>query len=204
MDLTATEEAALERDLQRLGVFFRIETDPVVRLWAGIGYIAPGYASDPAGALYKGFGQLANVPALAQLINGQADRVTLTISGKLPIASMLGVSSAAVKGKACGIGFALLGSEFELLGPVRFRPYRADALTAAQTEQADVTNPWVRTIALSIGSQMTNRRRPAPSYFTDHDQKRLSALSNPGGNPDRFCERTTLLSQLAQKTWPRF
>ena len=206
MNFTAAENAALERDLQRLGVFFRIDTDPVERLWCGVGKIEPGVnAFDLTGASYKGFGEIGDVPALNQLINGQADRVELSISGKLPIETMIGVSMADVRGKQCAIGFALMDGDWQLIGPVRWlRRGRADALTASQMETQDPEQPIVRSVRLSVGSLMTNRRRSGVSYLVDYDQKRRSQAINPAGTPDRFCERTTAYSQQAQKVWPRF
>jgi len=69
--LSDNEIAALESDTQRIGVFFRMATTPVVRLWLGIGDIKPGInAYDAANENYSGLGQLIDVPALNQLING--------------------------------------------------------------------------------------------------------------------------------------
>jgi hypothetical protein len=51
VNLNAAELAVLESGQQRIGVFFRLETDPIVRIWLGVGNIEPGVnAYDLTGA----------------------------------------------------------------------------------------------------------------------------------------------------------
>lgn len=201
MNLNDAELAALESGKQRIGVFFRLETDPVVRLWLGFGKINPGVnAYDLTGAVYRGFGEIQNIPAFNQLINGKAERVEFTISGVsgeiLTIAS--GGDAQQVKGKRVAVGFALMGGDWALLGAVKWcANYTADYLSIQQAATDDPMNPIVRTISLSCGSLLTARRRPSFSYFTDQDQQ----ARFPG---DRFCERTPAYANGFNKTWPTF
>jgi hypothetical protein len=200
MTLNDAELAALESGVQRLGVFFRLDTNPVVRVWLGIGNIEPGVnAYDPTGAVYAGFGAIQNVPAFNQLINGKASRVDFTVSGVsgdvLAIAS--GGDSQKVKGKRVAVGFALMGSDWSLLGAVKWcANYTADYL-AIQQAVDDPMQPIVRTVTLSCGTLLTARRRPSLSYFSNQDQQTRS----PG---DRFCERTQVYANAFNKTWPTF
>ena len=195
------ELAVLESGSQRLGAFFRLETDPVVRLWLGVGDIEPGVnAYDLTGAEYKGFGAITNVPAFKQLINGKAARVDFTLSGVsgdiLEIAS--GGDAKQVKGKRTSVGFALMGEDWALLGAVKWcANYVADYLSIQQAVTDDPMQPIVRTVSLSCGSQLTGRRRPVYGYFSDRDQQ----ARFPG---DRFCERTPNYANGFNKTWPTF
>jgi hypothetical protein len=198
--LNDAEYAALDGGSYRIAYFFRLATDPVVRLWCGVGKIEPGInAIDETGAVYIGFGEITDIPAFRQLINGQAERVDFTLSGVTP--EILQVASEQdapnVKGRDCAIGFALMDDGWQLMGQIKWiRRYTADYLGISQTVTENPQDPIVRTVTLSVGSLMTGRRRPGLSYFTDQDQKRRSPT-------DRFCERTTLYTQERRKKWPK-
>lgn len=201
MNFNEAETAALESGSQRVGLFFRLETAPIVRLWLGFGTIDPGVNRyDVTGAEYHGFGEIQNVPAVKQLINGKAERVEFTLSGVsgelLRIAS--GGDAQQVKGKRVAVGFALMGQDWQLLGPVKWiQNYSADYLRLDQSVSEDPAQPIVRSITLSCGSLLTARRRPALSYFSNQDQQKRY----PG---DRFCERTPVYANGFAKSWPRF
>lgn len=201
MNMNLAELAALESGIFNIGVFFRIETDPIVRIWFGVGSIDAGpNALDVSDAIYKCAGVVAPIPAMKVLINGGAQRVEFTVSGVS--GEILAIASAGdaeqVKGKRCSVGFALLDGQWQLLGSVKWtRTYIADFLGISQDITEDPNNPVIRTVTLSVGSLTTARRRPSYSYFTNQDQQGRS----PG---DRFCERTPLYATGFQKAWPRF
>ena len=201
MLLNTDELSALESDVVNIGIFFRLETDPIVRLWLGFGNILPGVnAYDLSGAQYVGFGEIKDVPVFKQLINGKAERVDFTISGVsgdiLAIAS--GGDSQQVKGKRVSVGFGIMAADWTLLGPVKWSAnYTADYLGITQSPISDPKSPIVRTVTLSCGTLMTARRRPSLSYFSNQDQQ----ARFPG---DRFCERTPVYANGFNKTWPTF
>lgn len=201
MILSDDELTALESDVVNIGIFFRLETTPIVRIWLGFGAIEPGVnVYDLTGAEYLGFGEIHDVPAFKQLINGAAERVDITISGVsgdvLNIAS--GGDSQQVKGKRAALGFAIMAPDWSLLGPIKWcANYLADYLAITQQVTSDPANPIVRTLALSCGTLLTARRRPSLSYFSNQDQ----VARFPG---DRFCERTTVYANGFSKTWPTF
>lgn len=201
MILNDTELAALASDVVNIGIFFRLETTPIVRLWLGFGNIHPGVnVYDATGAEYVGFGEIQNVPSFKQLLNGAAERVEFSISGVsgdiLQIAS--GGDSQQVKGKPVAVGFALMAPDWSLLGTVKWcANYTADFLSINQAVVNDPKNAIVRSLSLSCGTLLTARRRPSLSYFTDQDQQ----ARFPG---DRFCERTPLYANGFNKTWPVF
>ncbi len=202
MKLNKVERTMLSSGRQNLGLFWRLETDgdPVL-IWLGFGDIRPGVnVLDQTGKTYRGFGEIASLPAVRQMINGAAERVEFTLSGVegdvLAIAAAHDAQS--VKGKRVAVGFAVMNAAWQLVGPVRWvRFYTADFLSLHQPPSEDPSAPIVRTITLSCGSLMTGRRRPAYSYFTDQDQQRRF----PG---DLFCNRTPRYAQGFEKTWPRY
>jgi hypothetical protein len=196
-----SELVALQSGSQRLAVFFRLDTTPAVRLWLGFGNIEPGInVYDPSGAVYQGFGELSNIPAFNQLLNGTAARVSFTLSGVsgevLAIAS--GGDADQVKSKRAAVGFGLMDKSWVLLGEVHWCvSYTADYLSISQQPTGDATTPTVRTIALSCGTRFTGRRRPSFSYFSDTDQQGRF----PG---DVFCSQVGNYANGFNKNWPVF
>lgn len=196
LPLTAEEIDALDSDTQRVGIFFRMETDPIVRVWLGVGDIRPGInAYDATDQLYSGIGELINVPALTQLINGIADRITFHMSGVSETTMALAASGSNVKGAAVAMGVALFGAQWQQLGPPKWL-FRGRADYVAVQQQSDQSGGITRVIELSVGSLFTGRRRRGLSYLTDNEQQ----ARHPG---DRFCERTVLYSEVT-KVWPTF
>lgn len=194
------ELEALDSGVLRLGVFFRLETDPVVRLWLGFGDIVPGInAYDADGAVYRGLGELQNVPAINQLINGAAERVEFVMSGVsgevLQISQ--GDDAEAIQGARADVGIGLMGQDWGLLGSLHWMAsYVADILSGQQ-QPARPGDPIIRLVSLSAGTRFTRRRRPSLSYFTEQDQKRRF----PG---DRACDLVTNYAHNFNKTWPVF
>ncbi|MBN8987414.1 MAG: hypothetical protein J0H42_04160 [Rhizobiales bacterium] len=201
MNLNDAELAALDSGMQRIGVFFRLDTAPVIRLWLGIGDIEPGVnAYDATGATYRGLGELQNVPEFNQMINGAAQRVEFSLSGVsgevLALAS--GDDAEDVKGKDAAVGLGIFSADWALLGSIKwFANYTADYLSVQQSATDDPAQPIVRTVALSCGSLMTGRRRPSFSYLSDQDQQARS----PG---DLFCSLVGRYAHGFNKTWPIF
>lgn len=200
MNFNAQEIVALRAARKRIAVFFRLDTDPIVRLWLGFGKINPGInVYDPDGAIYRGFGELLNVPAFNQLLNGAAERVEFQLSGVsgdvLAIASGSDVEQ--VKGKRTAVGFALMDSNWALLGEVHWFAYYVADFLAMEQQPADESSPIVRTITLSCGTRFTGRRRPALSYFSNQDQQRRFTS-------DLFCSLVGNYAHEFNKTWPTF
>lgn len=201
MNLNNAELAVLKSGMQRIGVFFRLDTDPVVRLWLGIGKIEPGVNTlDLTGATYRGFGELPSVPEFNQMINGAANRVEFVLSGVsgdvLAIAS--GDDAEDVKGKDVAVGVAIMGSNWELLGAIKwFGNYTADYLAVEQPASDNPEDPIVRTVKLSCGSLMTGRRRASFSYLSNQDQQARYT-------GDLFCSLVPLYAHGFNKAWPIF
>lgn len=196
LTLSQAEIDALDSDTQRIGVFFRLAVDPAVRLWLGIGDIAAGVnAYDAAGGTYKGLGQLHDVPALQQLINGVAERVTFHVSGvSAETLALASTEANQVKGAEVAVGIVIFDAGWQQLGQPRWL-FRGLADYVAMNQQ-EGRGGIVRAIELSVGSLFKTRRRRAYSYLTDRDQQARHA-------GDKFCERTALYSSVT-KVWPTF
>jgi hypothetical protein len=203
MNLNAAEIAALDQDSQNIGIFLRLDSAPPVRIWLGFAAIEPGVnVLDATLAQYLGFGELRDIPAVKQLLNGAAERVDITLSGVdgsvLQLAALNDVQ--AIKGKGLHIGIAIMSADFQLLGAVHWcSNYIADYLALEQPPATgmDAGGEIVRTLRLSCGSTFTGRRRPELSFFSNRDQQARS-----GG--DRFCERTPIYANQFNKAWPTF
>lgn len=201
MNLNEDELAVLSGDNINIAAFFRLETNPIVRLWLGFGNIAAqSNILDPDGAEYVGFGEVRELPSFGQMINGAAERVDFVLSGvDGPVLQIAATNDAInVQGKKVSVGVGFFDSSWQLLGaPKWFAHYRADFLTIDQQPTGDPANPIIRTVTLSCGSLMTMRRRPARAYLSNQDQQ----ARYPG---DLFCNLVGKYASGFSKKWPTF
>jgi hypothetical protein len=192
-----TVAQALASNAPRLGIFFRLGFATPLRLWLGVGDInAKLDVTDGTGATYSGLGQIIDLPALQQLINGAADRVTFHLSGVSPdVLTVASTEADAVKGISLNLGIGVFGTNWQLLAdPTWIKRLFVDYLTVDRQDSKDGS---VRTVALACRTVMTGRRRPGLSYFTDDEQQSRS----PG---DLFCNQVARYSVDVTKVWPRF
>ena len=209
MALNEAERTHLAAGLPRLGAFFHLAATPPVRLWLGVGDIAPGVNTvDAGGAIYRGIGELIDVPAFAHLFDGTADRAEFVISG-IPetalaqIAPQLAQQQAAIQGREVHAGWCAMDYQWQMLGPIHWEWFGFADLIRVRHDHgsgADATASAVLT--LSCGDWMTGRRRAGLSFLSDPDQKRRSAVLNPVAAPDRFAERVGLYHHGTEKPWP--
>jgi len=200
MQFNDAELAVMASGTYSIGIFFRLETDPVVRLWMAHGSIEVGInAYDPSGATYTGFGELLAVPVVKQLLNGTAERVDFTLSGVSGevLSKALG-EAPTVKNKIVRVGFAFMSPpSWATIGEIHwFGKYVADFVQIDQAP-ADAADEITRVLTLSCSTRFTGRRRPAFSYYTDADQQ----ARFPG---DQSCEYVTLYAHGYNKQWPSF
>lgn len=195
-----TDVAALQRlkaGVVRPALFFRMATDPLVRVWSGAGdFAVPADLIETEGGLYQGFGDILEFPALDQLVNGVATRIDFMLSGVGENALRLADEDAAqVRGSAVNIGLMELDEDWQPSSAMQWIwEGEADFLTMDSRLQSDSR---IETVTLSVGSLFTGRRRPRFRHYTDQEQRRRSP-------DDRLCDRVTLYSQSYTKTWPRF
>jgi hypothetical protein len=208
MDFNEDELDSLDSDTQMVGLFFRLATTPLVAVWLGAGPVKVGAnVLDPTGQMYQGMGQLPNIPAFKSLLNGQAERIDIGLSGvDDDVFALAAGDSGEVRGKAASIGIGFFDprlptasgfkSPVPMLGPVHWiRRGVVDQMTVSRAPAKSPGDVTTQAISISIGSITTGRRRARYSYWSPQDQEARS----PG---DRFCERTVRLSGVAQKVWP--
>jgi hypothetical protein len=151
----------------------RIACDPVARIWSGHGdLIVPADIVEAEPAIYLGGGGLVNAPDFDQLINGTADRLTLTVNGVVPETLALAVEEAAsVKGAKVHFVRFEFDDDWQLTIVAYEAVFRADSLT---TESKASDTGRTRSVSLSIGTDYTDRSRAPVAFWTDADQRRRS------------------------------
>lgn len=195
---TADEIAALESEFISVAGFIRIATPIPVHLWTG----GPGdfpimdSAFDPDGTLYKG-SRVLDVPTFERIWNGLAERITVTLTGVTDdMRDAVYEEADDVRGAIVRMGIAVLDGDWQQLGAVRWlRRGRVDVI---ETHNAPGERERIKTIAFSLGSQLTARRVPGSGAWTNADQR-----SRPGSEDDRFCERTSMMNDNMEIVWPK-
>lgn len=186
----------------RPAFFMRIASDPILRLWAGVGdfdQVPVDNVEDEEGAVWSGLGELIGIPELEDLINGAASRIEFSLAGIMVTGQMVTDSSEfaeQLRSARANIGLMLLGSDLQPVpssGMHWLGEYYADVLSVAADKSGEQE---VRSITLSVGSLLTGRRRPQNSYWTDPDQKRRHPT-------DRGCEQVAALNERVTINWPR-
>lgn len=199
VEYTADEKAVLESEFCGFAGLLRVATPDPVRLWTGIGdFPVVNSAFDPDGSIFKGASQIIDLPAFERIWNGLAERVTITLSGVDDRMKAIAYEEADdVRGAVVRLGIAVLDGDWQQLGPVRWlRRGRVDVI---ETENRAGERERIKTIAFSLGSQLTGRKVPGSGTWTNADQQ-----SRPGSEDDRFCERTPLMTETTVIRWPSY
>lgn len=151
----------------------RIDCDPPARVWSGVGdLLIPADIVESEPAVYWGGGDLVSAPDFQQLMNGVAERLTLTLSGVTGESQRLALEDAAsVKGARVHLVRFDFDDDWQLDGVEYEAVFRADSLTVGNDEGP---NGRTRTITLSIGTEDTDRSRAPIAFWTDADQRRRS------------------------------
>jgi len=198
MSLSVDQANRIASNTAEIAALFRLDTGTPVRFWTGFGDMPVGAdAIEPTGAIYKGVGTMADLPVVAQLINGVAERVQFSFSGIDPdMAAKADGDAFLVRNKRVNLGLLPLDANLQPIDDVLwFRSYTADVITIEMS--SDNNGEQRVTVSLSVASSFSGRTRAKIAFFTDTDQKKRSA-------DDRFCERTPLYSQGVFKVWPKF
>lgn len=199
LDWEAWELALLEGGGSRPGILCRIDSDPVIRLWAGAVRdlaIPADAVEDVEGAIYQSMGLLTDFPQLSELLNGEAERVVAGLSGAGVTAEMADLATAdasSIRSVRVNFGLMMFDANWIKGTPVLW-PWEgeADSLTTSwEGGKAGAS----RKIALSVGSILTGRRRPFNGLNTDLDQQRRS----PG---DLFYSEIRNYTEESTKVWP--
>lgn len=196
MNLDPLIQAQIDGKLIRRCVLLYVATDTPIRVWTGVGdFDKAADAVDIEGGIYKGLGEIQEIPALQQLVNGVAQRIDLSLSGvDANIVALADSEAADVRSKAVSIGLQFFGEDWQTLGDTLWIwDGEADVVKSESLSGADFTR--VRTITLSVGTLTTGRRRPKLTFFTRSQQRRRSPT-------DAFCDRVALYSADTELKWP--
>lgn len=150
-------------------VFYIKTPDPAV-FWSGHGpLLLPSDDVVPSPVLIAGAGELVDIPALEQLINGKAQRLEVTLSGVNDTTVALAVDEATtVPGSEVWIGRIEFDANWQIAA-VEWE-WTGEARGLSIGSQSNGGNR-VRTLTLSVVAGDPSRRRPALAYFTDADQR---------------------------------
>jgi hypothetical protein len=198
-DWTAAAQAQLAGGLVRPGILLRVATSPFIRLWGGVGdlQIITDLVEDTAPAIYSGVGEVLSMPALSQLVNGQADRVDFSLTGSAitgEVAAIASTEASDIRNVSVNVGFLVFDDAWQILSPTAWLwDGIADSLKVDRNP-GDGSGA-VRSLTLSVGSVMTGRRRPSPNFWTDPDQRRRSA-------DDAYCSLVKTYQVGTTKVWP--
>lgn len=196
MNLDPLIQAQIDGHLIRRSVLMHIATTEPVRAWTGIGpFEHPGDAVDVTGGTYLGLGEMQDIPALQQLVNGVASRIDLSLSGVDDrIVALADAEAAEVRSKVVTLGLQFFGADWQPLGDTLWIwDGEADVIRTDTVSNPDFSR--TRTVTMSVGSLTTGRRRPVLSHFTRAQQRRRSP-------DDAFCDRTALYSADSELPWP--
>lgn len=188
----AAAKATLAGESVRPAVFFRLDAGASgpLRYWLGdfdFPFVADG-AVEVADCTYSGLGQIvSDLPALGQLLNGQAERLDFVLSGvPAEVVALALADAATVAGADLNIGFCMLDADLQQVTPVAW-------IAAMEAQTITVGRPRAdgdptRTVSLSATSVFAIRQQPQVSYYTPQDQRRRT--SN-----DSFCDRKPTLTR---------
>jgi hypothetical protein len=138
--------------------------------------VAADEVVEDAAAIYSGLGEIAGtLPALNQLLNGQADRLTFTLSGVMAEVLALAADEAdEVQGRAINLGFCCLDQDLQVCTPVAWVGTLEGQFVTVDRAQATDGEP-VRTLSLTATTVFAVRQQAACSYYTDAEQRRRSS-----------------------------
>jgi len=176
------------------------EDETVTRLWDGSGpYV------DADGEVWIGSALITGLDNIDMAINGEAATLNIELAG-VP----------SEQADATWLAFendAIIGATFRLY----IQPCNAKTDQPVGTPETKFTGKidniifqdkasdanLLSTLTVEITNRFTMRRLTNGAVLSDTDQRARSALLNPSGNPDRFCERVPL---MFDKTivWPRW
>jgi hypothetical protein len=196
MNLDALIQAQIDGHLIRRSVLMHIATDPAVRAWTGNGsFEKAADAVDTTGGTYLGLGEMQEIPALQQLVNGVASRIELSLSGvDDQIVALADEDAAEVRSKLVSLGLQFFDDAWQPLGDTLWIwDGEADVIRTDTVSGPDFNRS--RVVTLSVGSLTTGRRRPRLNHFTRAQQRQRSA-------DDAFCDRTGLYSRDTEIKWP--
>ncbi|GLK78054.1 hypothetical protein GCM10008171_33080 [Methylopila jiangsuensis] len=153
---------------------------------------------DEDGAWYRGLPGIAELPAFKQMMNGQADENTFTLSGLDPeLAAIFDAEQHLAEGAVIHVGKVFYDANQQIIGGARWRWRGEGGEFGLHRAGGDHSlDGATRTVSLTATTDLIRRAGAQLHSWTDAQQQRL----HPG---DRGCERTNGLSTGKRKAWPK-
>lgn len=168
-------------------LLLRVATEPVARVCSGAApIIIPADSIENTPAKYLGGGTLVEIPELEQVINGTAQRISITVSGVSPQAVKLFTEEAeSLKGAPVHIGIAYQDDDWQITEVEWLAELRCDFPTASGTRTS-------RSVSISIGSSDTDRSKAPANWWTPAGQRKISPT-------DRVCDNVPGYTALTSR-----
>lgn len=157
----------------RESFIFRIETNEPGMFWTGHGdLLLPADVVLATPEIALGGGHLASLPDLEQLLNGEAQRLEITVSGISEDTLRFAQEDAPqVPGAPVYIGRIRFDEDWQQAGPVEWE-WSGEGRSLAVSGMQGGDNGRSRSLTLRVASGDTTRSRAPFSLFTDADQRR--------------------------------
>jgi hypothetical protein len=172
-------------------LLLRIATDPVARICSGVVPVEiPADDIDSTPVKYLGGGKLVEIPELEQVINGTAQRISITVSGvSRETVALFADEADSLKGAPVHIGVARQDDDWQITDVEWLDELRCDFPTATGSHDN-------RSISISIGSSDTDRSKAPSAFWTPAGQAKISPT-------DRFFDNVPgLTSGTSRKFGP--
>lgn len=188
------------RGSHEIGIYFRMDSDPPLRLWMGVNDVPQRLlAYDTEGdEIYLGGGRLQNIPYLEILLNGAADRQEFTMSGIDP--DTLGLAAEElpeVRGCAVHIGITTLDDHHQPKSAIIPLLEGTASLITEASEPVEGTDNIQVTMGLSVAFGNVTRSRKTAVMWSAAMQRALYPT-------DAGCDGTARLARGVQPVWPRW
>jgi hypothetical protein len=153
-------------------VLLRIASDPIARVWGGIGdLIIPADIVEDGPAKYLGGGALLSLPDIEMGENAQAVRLDITVSGvNAKTLAIFRDESRTLKGSLAHIGVITFDDDWQI---DNVEWITALTVGAPSFSSQGGPNGRTRSITISLGD-WTDRNFPPLALWTDADQRRRS------------------------------
>lgn len=172
-------EARLKGENVSEVLLFRLDAgaDGPQRLWTGdFDFPVPADGVvETDDCIYSGVGQVVGaLPALTQLVNGQAERISFTLSGVSPELVALATDDiATVPGAGIDLGFCMLDGDLQRCTPIAWVAHLEGQFLTL--DRQDSGGAPVRTIGLTASTLFTIRQQPRGEFWTPQGQRLRSA-----------------------------
>lgn len=153
---------------------------------------------DEDGAYYRGLPGLGELPGFKQMMNGEADENTFSLTGlDAELAALFDSEAAIAEGAIIHVGKVFYDADFQLIGGARWRWRGQGGEFGLQRSGGDSElKGSSRIVSLTATTDLIRRAGARLHSWTDAQQQKL----HPG---DRGCERTNGLSAGKRKAWPK-